>query len=152
MSIYYIQMLIFKPRCSYRCSYKMFIKMFTYSIHWNSYCQAQPQPQLKLNWAEMTIMSLLTGISHHPPTNPSRIVVWSSGLVHHLFETCPLFGYDMFIACSWLVQNLFMTCTWLVYNFFMTCSLLVDDLYRLVHDMFMSCPVHDFFMTHSWLE
>ena len=119
-------------------------------------CQAQPQPQLQLSWAEIALLSQLWGTTH-PPAHPTPgIVVFklqqkqivsrefkicSSQLVHELFKLVENF----FMTCSQRFQNILTTCSFENY-FFMTCS-------QSVYDLFTTCTKlpYDLFTICSWI-
>ena len=54
-------------------------------LGWN-HCQAQPQPQLQLDWAEIALLSLLWGTTIHLPytIHPTGIVVFQNVNLWHL--------------------------------------------------------------------
>ena len=104
------------------------------------YCQAQPQPQLQLSWAEIALISAKFITTHHigsatvPPRKVRNLRNWSN---------------LSFLNWWLLVRNLFMLCLRLVHDLFITCSLLVHDFFTICNDLFMTCLwlIHDLFMT-----
>ena len=43
-----------------------------YHLLFTIYCQAQPQPQLQLSWAEIALISAKFVTTHPPPTHPGK--------------------------------------------------------------------------------
>ena len=107
------------------------------------FCQAQPQPQLQLSWAEIALFSTNRATLLHPPTHPPTRIIERWTNAYHTWaiyqsiyiSSLKLLHLDYFTNCSRLVQILFITCS---HNLLRTCSQLFN-IFSTIYLWIVSC-------------